>query len=54
MIAFTILTIIAIIAAIIVGIIAVTLGAGFIAVFGDLLLFVAIIWLLVRVFKRIS
>lgn len=54
MIILTVLTLLAVILAVIVGVVAVTLGAGFVAVFGDLLLFVAIVWLITRIFKRIK
>lgn len=52
MIIFTILAI-ALLAALVVAAIALLLGGtGFIIVFGDLLVFGLIVWLLIRVFKR--
>lgn len=48
MITFTILLAIAIVAALI----ALVCGAGFIAVFGDLIVCGLIIWLLVKIFRR--
>lgn len=52
MILFTILATIVLTIAVIASIIAVALGAGVIAVFGDLIVFGLIIWVLVKLFRR--
>lgn len=52
MITFSILLITLLAVAIVTAVIAVAFGAGFIAVFGDLVICLGIIWLLIKLFRR--
>lgn len=52
MILFTILLIALVILATVAAIIALACGAGFVAVFGDAIICVLIIWVLVKLFRR--
>lgn len=52
MILLSILTVILSIVAIVALSVAIAFGAGFIAVFGDLIVFALIVWVLVKLFKR--
>lgn len=52
MILFTILLITLIVAAVIALTAAIIAGGSFIAVFGDVIVFVLLIWLIVKIFRR--